>query len=451
MKGARPLLRALMLCAAGILATAPAHAQMTRQPYLQTGTPTSVIVRWVTGTATNSRVRYGLAPDSLTQSRDVTASTTDHEVKVDGLTPDTRYYYSVGSTTQVMSGGDANTFFRTSPPRRTRRPYRIWVLGDSGTADANAAAVRDAYDAFNGSRYTDLWLMLGDNAYSRGSDSDYQRAVFDIYPRWLRQSVLWPTMGNHDGESASSTTLTGPYYKIFTLPRAAEAGGVASGTEAYYSFDFGNIHFICLNSYDVDRSANGTMLTWLEQDLMNNDQDWTIAFWHHPPYSKGSHNSDTEDELIDMRENALPILEDWGVDLVLSGHSHSYERSYLLNGHYGFSDSLTASMKLDSGNGRIDGTGAYGKPAGGPVPHEGAVYVVAGSSGKKSGGDLDHPAMFLSLDELGSFVIDVDGDRLDAKFLDDHGAIHDHFTMMKGNSGADGPPSVMDLRRTDTR
>ena len=75
------------------------------------------------------------------------------------------------------------------------------------------------------------------------------------------------------------------------------------------------------------------MMTWLEADLQNNDKLWVIAFWHHPPYSKGSHDSDTEGKLIDMREIVLPLVEQYGADLVLSGHSHSYERSYLIDGH----------------------------------------------------------------------------------------------------------------------
>src|SRR5206468_1250949 len=134
-----------------------------------------------------------------------------------------------------------------------------------------------------------------------------------------------------------------------------------------------------------------------------NTQQWLIAYWHHPPYSKGSHDSDSESELQQMRQYANPILESHGVDLVLSGHSHSYERSYLLNGHYGSSSTLTSAMILDKGDGRVDGTGAYEKPA--PLtPNKGAVYTVAGSSGQTSGGSLDHPAMYLSLNVLGSLV-----------------------------------------------
>src|SRR5216117_1053841 len=117
-------------------------------------------------------------------------------------------------------------------------------------ASTNQAAVRDAYLAFTGSRHTDLWLMLGDNAYPDGTDAQYQAAVFDMYPALLHNSPVWPTLGNHDGQSADSATQSGPYYDIFTLPTQAEAGGVASGTEAYYSFDYGNMHFVVLDSFD---------------------------------------------------------------------------------------------------------------------------------------------------------------------------------------------------------
>ncbi|NJN00766.1 MAG: metallophosphoesterase [Aquincola sp.] len=88
---------------------------------------------------------------------------------------------------------------------------RFWVIGDSGTGDQNARAVRDAYRAYAGATYTNLWLMLGDNAYSSGTDAQYQSAVFDIYPDLLRQSVLWPTLGNHDAVTAESANQT-PFF-----------------------------------------------------------------------------------------------------------------------------------------------------------------------------------------------------------------------------------------------
>ena len=412
--------------------TASTSLQLTRGPYLQSGSSTSVVVRWRTSGPSDGVVRYGFDPANLVWTSTQTAVATEHEVKLSSLSPLTTYYYSVGSTTETIAGGDANHVFTTSPVTGAPTPTRVWVLGDSGTADANARAVRDAYYAFAGSASPSLWLMLGDNAYEQGLDTEYQAAVFDMYPNTLRRSVLWPTLGNHDGAAADSATGTGPYYDMFTLPKSGEAGGFASGTEAYYSFDYANIHFICLESFETSRAAGGPMLTWLQNDLASTNQRWIVAYFHHPPYSKGSHDSDIDIEMREMRQNALPILEAGGVDLVLTGHSHSYERSYLIDGHYGLSSSFTNAMKKNGGSGREDGTGAYNKPTMGPAPHEGAVYAVAGSSGQTSGGTLNHPAMFISMSVLGSMVLDVADNRLDAKFIDNTTAIRDYFTLVKG-------------------
>lgn len=427
-----------------LLATVPAWAQtVTRGPYLQQGTSTSVIVRWRTDTAANSRVRYGTSPGSLSLHADNTISTTEHEVKLTGLSPGTKYYYSIGTTTRTLAGDDTY-FFVTAPSPGTVKPTRIWVIGDAGTANSSQRAVRDAYMSYAGSTYTDLWLMLGDNAYNDGTDAEYQAAVFDMYPTLLRQSVVWSTLGNHDGHSADSATQSGPYYNIFSFPKNGECGGLASGTEAYYSFDYANIHFVCLDSYETGRATGGAMHTWAKNDAAATARDWLIAFWHHPPYSKGSHDSDSDTRMTEMRKNFLPLLEDAGVDLVLCGHSHSYERSFLLDGHYGDSTTFTESMKKDGGSGRDPNP--YRKSAGTP-PHEGAVYVVAGSSGKTGGGSLNHPVMFVSLNQLGSLVLDINGNRLDAKFLRSDGSIGDSFTILKSTSppppsGDTTPPTI---------
>jgi 3',5'-cyclic AMP phosphodiesterase CpdA len=300
----------------------------------------------------------------------------------------------------------------TSPPNGTPGPDADLGLGDAGTRTASQRAVRDAFYSANAGRHTDLWLMLGDNAYETGTDAEFQGAVFNMYPQTLRTSVLWPTLGNHDAAGSTSFVDSYPYFRIFTLPKNGEAGGVASGTEHYYSFDFGNIHFICLDSQTANRSTNGPMATWAAADIAATTAEWIIAFWHHPPYSKGSHDSDAETQLIQMRRNLLPILEAGGVDLVLSGHSHSYERSFLIDGHYGKSGTLTSAMIRDGGSGRDPNP--YTKPEGNGG-RQGTVYTVAGASGQISGGPLNHPAMSLSLNVLGSLVIDVMTNRMDVK------------------------------------
>src|SRR5437867_4787164 len=328
---ALPLVLVLALCQSVLAQT----VTVTRGPYLQTGTPTSITVRWRTDVQTDSCVRYGTALSSLTSQTCETTLTTEHAVELSSLLHNTKYFYSIGTSEGAIAGGDSTYFFFASPRTGKAKPTRIWVIGDSGTAGRQARAVRDVYLPFTRTRHTDLWLMLGDNAYSDGTDIEYQKAVFTLYPMVLKNTVLWSTFGNHDAHTADSASQSGPYYDIFTLPKDGEAGGMASGTKAYYSFDYGNIHFVCLDSVESDRSPSGAMLTWLKADLAATKQDWRIAFWHYPPYSKGSHDSDIDVPLGQMRQYAVPLLESYGVDLVLSGHSHSYDRSYLLNGHYG--------------------------------------------------------------------------------------------------------------------
>ncbi|MBI5838186.1 MAG: metallophosphoesterase [Candidatus Eisenbacteria bacterium] len=414
---------------------APVAALVTRGPYLQLATPAGITVRWRTDVATDSRVTWGPSPASQPGSLSDAALTTEHELALTGLSPDTRYYYSVGTSAGPLAGGDTTCTFVTHPVAGTPRRTRAWILGDSGLGNAGARAVRDAFRNHPGSFATDLWLMLGDNAYSSGTDAQYQAGVFDMYPDMLRRAVLWPTRGNHD------VLYAGPnndYYDVFTMPAAAQAGGVPSGTEAYYSFDHGQVHFICLDSEGSSRAVGGAMLQWLRSDLASTPRPWVIAFWHHPPYTKGSHDSDNDldsgGRMRDMRQNVLPILDSLGVDLVLTGHSHSYERSFLLKSHYGKSNTLTSAMKVDSGDGREAGTGAYHKPTLGNAPGEGSVYAVAGSSCQASGGTLDHPVMVVSLNVMGSMLLDFDGARLDARFLDDLGVVRDSFTVLKGTA-----------------
>jgi len=407
---------------------------LVRGPYLQSGTTTNILVRWRTAGEVESRVQFGLSENALDWEVRAPTGTTEHAVTLTNLAPNTRYYYTIGTGEDTLAGG-ADYFFLTAP--LAGKPTRLWAMGDSGTAAVGGQAVqmRDAYYAYAGSRYTDVWLLLGDNAYYSGTDEEYQAAIFDVFQPTLRQTVAWSTLGNHetygpqiDGQFA--------YFHIFSMPTAGEGGGVPSGTQNYYSFDYGNIHFVCLDSELSSRQPGGPMLEWLQEDLAANTNDWAIAFWHSPPYSKGSHDSDylfdNFGNLIEMRENIVPILESYGVDLVLCGHSHNYERSFLLNGHYGFSGSLDPSMILDAGSGRPDETGPYLKPDRGPAPNLGTVYVVAGSSGWATFQTGRHPAMYTALLEVGSLVLDINGNRLDAKFLRETGAIDDYFTIIKG-------------------
>src|SRR5437867_568410 len=187
----------------GVAFLPPAYSlTLMRGPYLQMGTSTTQIVRWRTDVASDSRIRLGDSPGNLTTTIDVAGSATEHKVTVTGLAPNSIYYYSVGSTGTPLAGGDASHFFVTAPVPGSAEPVRVWVLGDAGTAgptgaSASQSAVRNAYTTWN-SQYTDLILLLGDNAYENGTDAEYQNAVFNMYPSFLRQTNLWSTIGNHD-------------------------------------------------------------------------------------------------------------------------------------------------------------------------------------------------------------------------------------------------------------
>ncbi len=392
---------------------------LTRGPYLQMGTPTSLVVRWRTVEPTDSRVQCGTNRDDMTLSFGDPALTTEHQVSLTSLQPNTRYFYTVGTRDQIIASG-SDFFFVTAPTHG--KPTRILVTSDM---QWNRYDVVGAYQQFANGRFTDLWLTTGDN----GGDSDegFQRNLFNAYAGILQQTVIWPCMGNHD------SWLDPEFLDMFSLPTQGEAGGAPSGTEHYYSFNYGNIHCVVLNSIvEVeDTSTNGPMYAWLQRDLSTNDRDWLIAYWHYPPYTKGAYDSDSDPGLRAMRENFLHLLEAQGVDLVLSGHNHIYERSYLLDSHYGFSTNVQPWMIKNGGDGRWNGSGPYCKPSLGPNPHEGTVYAKVTSAYNYTLGGT-HPAMFTAQQTVGCLVLDIDGPILEARYLREDGGLGDYFTIIKG-------------------
>lgn len=426
---------ALAICALLASAGVCRALALVRGPYLQQGTPSSMIVRWRTDVASESRLSYGLSLGNLADTIVQAGPTTEHEIQITGLDPYTRYYYSVGTSTQTLAGPDASFNFVTSPAVGARQLVRIWAIGDSGGNSVKSAEVKNEYLNFAGSHPADVWLMLGDNAYLEGTDAEYTLNVFENYPGILRNTVLWPTPGNHDltdiPESGDPVTATGPYYDAFTLPTQAEVGGVASGTETYYSFDYANIHFVSLNIYRIQSQPGTAVNDWLIADLASTDQDWVIVYLHFPAYSRGERDSDTDIWMTRVREWSNPVIEQGGADLVLAGHSHAYERSMMIDGHYGVASTLTPANIIGSGDGNPNGDGPYHKPLGN-VPHSGTVYVVNGvGENAHAGGTFDHPIMVTSGTLEGSTIIDINGDLLNGYFVSRYGDILDQFQIQK--------------------
>ncbi|MFN8284049.1 MAG: metallophosphoesterase [Chitinophagales bacterium] len=428
-------------------------ASVSRGPYLNAATQHSVHIRWRTNTATNSVVQFGLIDGTLNQTTTDAALVTEHDVLITGLNPDTKYFYSIGASLPTVETYYAGSkyFFSTLPVKGAERLTRIWAIGDCGNNSSNQLNVRNSYMQYMGTNHTDIMMLLGDNAYDNGSDAQYQESFFPQYQdSLLRNVVLWPAPGNHDydNNSARQNDHNVPYYNIFTLPENGEAGGVASGTERYYSYDYANIHFLSLDSYGKDSGryfiydTSGPQVEWIKRDLAANTQKWTIAYMHHPPYTSGSHSSENEPDLRMIRERFIRILERYGVDLLLCGHSHVYERSYFLNGYYSnyLSFDLNRYTKTTS-SGKYDASANSCPYIKNQDKEPGTVYAVVGSAGKVGPGTLGtlinlltwpQKCMVHSDREIGGgMAITVNGNRLDAEWVCSDGVIRDRFTMMK--------------------
>jgi hypothetical protein len=431
-----------LVLAVELLANQPLKTFVTRGPYLQLATDTAVTVRWRTDRPTDSLVSYGSEPGHLAGTVGDPVATTDHRIRLTGLEPDSTVFYAVGTSTTMLAGDDAEHVFRTAPPPGSRRPIRFWVVGDAGSAGGIPGWVRASFESYDDVGRTDLWLTVGDNAYGGGTDERYQFALFDTFARMLRRASVWSTPGNHEDGAYPQAT----YYDVFEFPTRGEAGGVPSGTESYYSFDFGNVHFVSLNSEDADLSRAGPMVSWLRRDLKATEADWIVAFWHRAPYSGGLHDSDKDPRAREIRANVLPVLDEYGANLVLAGHSHSCQRSFLLRGHYGESASLRPSMVADGDLGRPGEEGPYHtsvRRRGG----DGIVYAIVGCSGEATDKDFGHPVLAAHMDDPGSLIVDVDGLRLDARYVDYKGRVRDHFAIVRDETAAGAEPGLDGERR----
>ena len=525
------------------MVTGSASSEPASRLFLQQVSPHGAIVKWRgdPGQVCYARKFKKLSRPGKARCVDGILTEGNHfEAQITGLKPEKTYFYSVAG--QMEAGQN----FQTAPKSKRRGGGRggrggghgrgshgkshddddddddhdddhgddhgdhhdddddddnvhMWIVGDSGTASdgehpGEAAGVRDgfyAYNAAHGGERLDLFLMLGDNAYTKGTDHEFQAAVFDLYRDILKQTAVWSTIGNHEmgvgslpafgvfdagGLSVSSdpgsysdgdsvTPDTGmPYLDIFSFPTAGEVGGVSSGTEQYYSFDHGPVHVVSLDSQLTARDPmqREAMRTWLIADLSSNRSDWTVVIFHHPTYSYGSHNSDSDSLLmqsfanyldlpmVTLREEFTPVFDDYGVDVVYGGHSHSYERSYYLGDYTGnavdFDPAVNAELNAAGEPAMGNGAEKYHQVTASGMDDK-VVYTVAGNSGKASSANPSITPNFLQfpahvpqpadpegrrgLKIRGSVVLDANEDRLRARMIDSAGSVLDEFTILR--------------------
>ncbi|MEN8229652.1 MAG: metallophosphoesterase family protein [Bacteroidota bacterium] len=416
-----------------VLLSIQVSAQVTRQPYLQMMTPTSVRIFWQTDHGAIGNVYYGTTVSTLTEN--IIESETEeiyHEVEIAGLIPNTKYYYSVDGS----RNGTEDQYFITAPRVGNSTPVRMWVISDFGQTNSQQNERRDEtvaqWKSFNNNNYhADIVLSLGDQTED---DSRYQlqHNYFNQLEDVFKNSPLFTVIGNHDNHDSVLN-----YLSTFALPANAEAGGIASGTEKYYAFDYANIHVVVLCTEISDDEEKNAQIEWLKEDLDHNKQDWLIVCVHRPFHSGGYHRSDIGQGAQERRTAWLSILEEHGVDLILQGHNHVYERSFLLDNLIGKTTTLTDANVINSGLGREDVDGAYRKKKN--TTHQGTIFVEVPGGGVASE-SFEHysifPVHYNGYEFEGSLVVDVDGNRMDVKFLcnetDEKGShIWDYFTIIK--------------------
>ena len=403
-----------------------------RAPYLQMTGPDRVTLRWGTAKAGQGEVYYGVQPDQLSRQQAEVKSSKNHRVILRGLQPYSRYYYRVKQAGKWLM--PQPEWFHTSPKIGAEVPTRIWVIGDPGEPDAHDAVSKNTYQwleahARPGRPLLDFILTTGDNAYPNATNAQYESGFFKPFGNYFKNISVWPAFGNHDARRWV-------FYRIFDRPLLGELGGVASHDKAYFSFDYGRIHIVMLDSEHGDLSRTSPMLAWLKQDLKQTRQDWVIVDFHHPPYTSGTHKSDNPNDsaarMVKVRENLAPILDQAGVDLVFSGHSHDYERSPLIDCHYGDSTTFKPWMIKDKGEKDAAGVTHYRKAHTGLSPYDGTMYIVEGSSGE--GHKVEHPlpVMVATSARPGSLLLDIQGQTLTGRYLTSTGNVADTFTITKG-------------------
>ena len=311
----------------GDFADEPVQITTWRFPYVQNVRPNRATIMWATFESgfgfvqyTSDGVNFKFAPArSRFFSRSETgypSNIVQYEADLAGLQPGTEYTY-----TASVDGQDVNaigdTKFRTAGPG----PFNFLVMGDSGWGPGVPVDGQGLVAKLIRAENAALLLHTGDLVYPVGSYDYYQRNYFNYYASLMSSVPFFPSPGNHDYDVAGAT----PYLAIHSVP--AETVPPADRGR-YYSFDWGNVHFAAIDAhFGLERAvnANGPMLRWLDNDLRTTRQFFKVVYFHYPPWATGNNTGDIQSRWV--RDYMTPIFENNGVQVVFSGHEHSYQRA----------------------------------------------------------------------------------------------------------------------------
>ncbi|MDA3908966.1 MAG: metallophosphoesterase family protein [Sulfurimonas sp.] len=406
--------------------TYDSYVFVPREPYAVMQTQNSITVKWQSNEFEVGSLEYGFFSDALNKSIKDKKKTKKHSITISGLNECTKYYYKVNSDSLAID--NENRSFTTLC--KNADSQKIWVIGDSGKSgkDQDRVYKQMLTQIDNDFSKLDMWVLLGDNAYTSGTQKQYNKNLFTPYKELVKRFVPWAIIGNHDARRWA-------FYNIWDFPTNGESGGEPSADERYYSIDNGNLHLVMLDSEMRRIDTNSDMAAWLRKDLSKNTKPWVVVALHTPPYTDGGHDSDSDYDsggrMKKVRENLVPIFDEYGVDLVLSGHSHDYERSKLIVNHTGKSKSFNKQNIVQ------DAKSCYTKSIK-PTKDSGTIYQVCGSSSKLDNADLKHPALPFAFQKMGSLMLDITPTTLSSKFISIDGKILDKFIIKKDKTSCEG-------------
>lgn len=285
---------------------------------------------------------------------------------------------------QLSLDGQDETPFESQSRAKKDQAFRFAVLGDSGSGSDDQRRVA----AIMEQQRPDFVLHTGDIVYPMGEAEQQDPKFFKPYASLLKRAPFFVSLGNHD----MMTKRAQPALEAHDLPH-----NNPEKTERYYSFNWGNAHFIALDSNEILLKHNFSETKqgrWLQADLAANKQRWTFVFFHHPPYSCMLKR--LFPELI-VRRRVAKVLEQAGVDVVFNGHDHLYHRSKPIK-----NEKLIEDIKKDQPNAK---------------PGAGTVYVVTGGGGRSLyKGTKRHKTAALVLSH-NVVIVDINGSSLKATVL----------------------------------
>lgn len=289
-----------------------------RMPYVQRPTQESIEIAWRTVVPAMGSVRIGSEKGNLDREIKESEARQKHHVVVDNLDASSRYYYQVFNDGQLMADEES---FRTARRNEESR-FSFLVIGDSGVNTETQWNIAREMEASHNRDEVDFLVHVGD--VHQGSGDYYDDVYFKPYGPLIRQMNTFTSLGNHDTYTDGGAVYLDDFYLPDNNPEQ---------TERYYSFRWGNAFFIALDT-NINYAPGSAQYDFLVSQLNapeRREATWTFVYAHHPPWTEYWTGYYGDEQ---VRAHLVPLFEEHGVDMVMNGHTHSYERGERGHVHY---------------------------------------------------------------------------------------------------------------------